>query len=282
MTEFTEDGYFEDVGEWLLHYGVKGMRWGVRRQAVSRAKRGVRKATRSAGKFADKVKKIQDKAGKKKLKQQELKTRQLEAKAVLAKKKKHPKDMSDSELKDHHTKVTNERKLASLTKDPNLDRFSREQAAKTLRKKEGMSSEDLKKEVTRLETRSRQLKELRPSNSAKAPIGYKIAKIALKNMVNTDKVIETGLNKTVFKGQTDAIKKATEVANAVKTANDAAKAAAGTANPKQQAVPKIPEKRKASFMETSLKGVVKEQKNAQIDKAIDKLWKHRIDKRAGF
>ena len=103
-------------------------------------------------------------------------------------------------------------------------------------------------------------------------------------MVNTDKVIEIGLNKTVFKGQTDAIKKATEVANAVKATNDAAKAAAGASDskPKQQAVPKIPEQRKASFMETSLKGMVKEQKNAQIDKAIDKLWKHKVDKRAGF
>ncbi len=248
--------------ESLQHYGVQGMRWGVRKSSYSRAGKTFRRTIRKAKKATRNY--IGKQNAKKKL--QEDKKKAIEA---SKKRKKSPKDMDDDELKEYHTRVTAQRKLQAAAKNSSLDRVSRETAKKILRESEGISTAELKKTGDKLAERGRQLKELRPSTNAKQGVGWKLAKTALKTFVNTDAVIDAGLNRTVFKAQSANEKTYNQAVKAAKSAGEKYKG-------------KKPDDRKAGFSETSFKKIIKDGKNAKIDAAVDRVWKYKIDKKGGF
>ena len=228
----------------LMHYGVQGQRWGVRRAV---GPNGLIKRTVKAyrGSYLGKA---FTKTGKK-YKQKQL--NKAIAKALA--KKKSPKDMSDSELKDAYSRNTSKKNLQAAVKSKVLDDVSKAMAAKTLREMEFTSSADLKKESDRITERGRQLTELRPSNSAKQGVGWKIAKAVVKATVDTDTILDIAIGATTTK------KISKEVVKDAMTS-----------------------KRKKGITETQIRKEISTTKNQKIDDMIDKVWAKRIDKKGGF
>ena len=241
--------------EELKHYGVQGQKWGIRRPiGPNGLVTGSVSAYRGSyiGKSVNKAGLKIKRAGK-----NYIKSRQAIAKtkADAAVMKKSPKDMTDDELKTYYSRTTSQRKLEAAASNKSLDGVSREMAKKLLRESSGTSTADLKKESDRLTERARQLDDLRPSKSAKQGYGWKLVKLGLKTVVNTDAILDIAIGTKSTKSITkDSIKKALTEGKA----------------------------RKKGVLETDVRKTITTAKNSKIDKLIDSAWARRVDKKGGF
>lgn len=168
----------------LLHYGVKGMKWGVRR---------------NLNKLVTRIRKNKTASEKKRTARKELKIRELEAKKVGTLIKKRPQDMDDKELETYYNRTLSVSKLRKAASNSALDKQSRGEAARLIKNKDTMSLEDLKKEADRLDKRSNQLTSLRPSTSKKPGLIYKTGVGLLKEVVVSDTLIDKAMNATIKK-----------------------------------------------------------------------------------
>ena len=250
-TMFPLSSHEELSDDELKHYGRLGQKWGVRNPVGSNGL-----VTGYKGSYIGKPiyrtgLKIK-KAARDYSRSQKAKAK---TKADTNLMKKSPKDMDDDELKTYHSRITSQRKLEAASKNKSLDGVSRETAKKLLRESAGKSTAELKKEADRLTERSRQLNELRPSKNTKQGYGWKLVKLGLKTVSNTDAVMDI----VIGTSQTKAITK-----DGVKKALTDGKS------------------RKKGVLETNVRTQVSQAKNAKIDSIVDKVWAKRIDKKGGF
>ena len=226
----------------LQHYGVLGMRWGVRKSSYSRAgktfTRTIRKAKKATSNYIGKrnAKKIAEENKKK------------QSEEAIKRRKKSPKDMDADELKDYYGRTLAQRKLQAAVGNKVLDLEARGKAQRLLREMDGMSTADLKKSSDEISERARQLNELRPSYGKKPGRPYKMAGNIIKGALNSDAAFDWVMNKTVNKALDGTKIKSTH----------------------------------KDLIKNTVKGVVKKDKDALIDKAINKIWETRVDKRGGF
>lgn len=178
--------------ESLQHYGVQGMRWGVRKSSYSRGGKTFRRTIRKVKKATSNY--IGKQNAKKKL--QEDKKKAIEA---SKKRKKSPKDMDPDELKDYYNRTVSQRKLQAAASNKVLDMESRGRAKRMLREMDSMSTEQLKKESDKVAERARQLNELRPSYGKKPGRAYKFAGTIIKNALNNEALVDKALDKTIGK-----------------------------------------------------------------------------------
>lgn len=94
----------------LFHYGVKGMRWGVRKSTPTSG--GTKKSKKKSliDKMSDKKKKATKKKAKEKVKEK------AKEEAQEAEKKKSVKDMSDAELRAKISRLQLEKQYADLSR----------------------------------------------------------------------------------------------------------------------------------------------------------------------
>lgn len=224
----------------LKHYGVLGMRWGVRKSSYSR----------SGKNFARTIKKVKKATsnyiGKKNVKKAIEEKQKSES--VVKNRKKSPKDMDEVELSDYYNRTVSQRKLQAALNNKVLDLESRGKAQRLLKEMDSLNTLDLKKESDKLSDRARQLNELRPSYGKKPGRPYKMAGNIIKGALNSDAAFDWVMNKTVNKALDGTKIKATH----------------------------------KDLIKNTVKGVVKKDKDALIDKAINKVWETRVDKRGGF
>ena len=228
--------------ESLKHYGVQGMRWGVRKSSYSRAgktfSRTVRKVKKATSNYI----------GKRNAKKVIEENKKKQSEEATKRRKKSPKDMDDNELKDYYGRTLAQRKLQAAVGNKVLDLEARGKAQRLLREMDGMSTADLKKSSDEISERARQLNELRPSYGKKPGRPYKMAGNILKGALNSDTFVEFAMNKTI----TNGLKK-TKLSDTHK-----------------------------DLIKNTVKGVVKKDKDAVIDKTLTRIWETRVDKRGGF
>lgn len=106
-----------DYRDYLMHYGIKGMRWGIRRGSKSTNKR--RSKTKTSGHKAKTISRIQQQSKKRK---QNRYNRNHPTKAALMKSTnakqiyKHRSKLTDQELRNRINRIQMEQQLGSLSK----------------------------------------------------------------------------------------------------------------------------------------------------------------------
>ena len=103
----------------LYHYGVPGMKWGVRRSPAQLGhKTGSKKRRTKAKKYVeDLMKKHKAKKARKEAEKSAKKAAEEERKKDLANRNKSVKDMSDAELREHLNRVRMEREAYMIDRD---------------------------------------------------------------------------------------------------------------------------------------------------------------------
>lgn len=116
----------------ILHYGKKGMKWGV---ITAKVKSGLKKTGAAVAKGGKAVGRAAAKGGK-------AATTRLRGRRVT--------DMDQRELQKKVRKILAERDLESFLKDKNIPRASRKQAKKMFKKRKKFTAEEIESKVSRL------------------------------------------------------------------------------------------------------------------------------------
>ena len=185
----------------LIHYGVKGMRWGVRKSRSSSGSSSIKKKIKKLGRKATKP--LRD---KKRKKQNAERNKKMNEKA-----KKRPQDMTNSELQDYHTQLTSKKKLMKAANNSSLDAVTRAEAKMLARRSSELTTSELKKKADTIDNRSRLLTDLDPGKKKnKMNFAQKAVVDMFKETVISEKNMNTLLDKTVGKNKqmNPALKKA--------------------------------------------------------------------------
>ena len=247
----------------LKHYGVQGQKWGIRRPLGPDGL--IVGSRKSLKKLSRKIKRNLNTRKRNKQRLEKLKEEALKKKIAAFK---DPKDMNDEELKDYHTRLTAKRKLQTIAKSKSLDDMSIGRAKDLVRNADSKSSAELKKEADRLENRSRQLEESRPSYGKKPGIGYTILKTAIK----------TGIDVGASKGFDAVLGYAMDKNGSV--GGRKRKSASGQNDGDK------PSKKQKSIKDgiayKTVTNTLKGKKNNFVDSKLDEFWARRYDKKRGF
>ena len=249
----------------LKHYGVKGQKWGVIRPIGPDGL--VTSSRKSLKKLSRKIKRTLNTRKRNKQRLEKLKEEALKRKVASFK---DPKDMNDEELKDYHTRLTAKRKLQTIAKSKSLDDMSMGLVRDLVRNSDSKSSAELKKEADRLENRSRQLEESRPSYGKKPGIGYTILKTAIK----------TGIDVGAAKGF-DAVLGYTMDKNG-SVGGGGTKGGGRKSKPTGDNPSKKKKNIKDGIAYKTVTNTLKGKKNNFVDNKLDELWAKRYDKKRGF
>lgn len=193
------DEVMHKIDEELQHYGIKGMKWGVRRPVGSD---GLIKST--AGKVKAKVKEVNNTPGR-----------------VAVRKSKNVKNMSDSEIRTQVERLGLENNLKRLAKETgNLS---------SVKGKSKMSNSEIKKLNSRLQLEANYKREVKKATETHRKIGMQVAttmgQVALSaatgnsiSLVSIGSQLAGGILNTQLQGQTkqevnNIINKATKAAN---------------------------------------------------------------------
>lgn len=195
----NSDEVLHMIDEELRHYGVKGMKWGVRRPVGSD---GLIKTT--SDKVRAKVKEANNTPGR-----------------VAVRKSKNAKNMSDSEIR---------AQVERLNLENNLKRLAKETGNRSATKgKSKMSNSEIKKLNSRLQLEANYKREVKKATETQRKIGMQVAntmgQVALSaatgnsiSLVSIGSQLAGGLLNTQLQGQTkqevnNIINKATKAAN---------------------------------------------------------------------
>lgn len=195
----NSDNLIQSLNSELQHYGVLGMKWGVRRPVGSD---GLIKST--AGKVKTKVKEVNNTPGR-----------------VAVRKSKNVKSMSDSEIRTQ---------VERLNLENNLKRLAKETGNLSATKgKSKMSNSEIRKLNSRLQLEANYKREVNKATETQRKIGMQVAttmgQVALSaatgnsiSLVSIGSQLAGGLLNTQLQGQTkqevnNIINKATKAAN---------------------------------------------------------------------
>ena len=182
----------------IQHYGVKGMKWGVRRYQP------YPKGSRNAGKFMD----IQKQAGDRKISVSSG-IRSKGREITMARAQREIKNLSTSDAKKVVSRAQLENRFRKLTRTPNVG-LNRKNIGEYLNR-DTMGNEELSRKVERLQLADNMRQEARSVNPEIIDLGKKAAAIATPFVVRE---VFKRLDGTEFSAEqlADMGKQATEVA----------------------------------------------------------------------
>lgn len=182
----------------IQHYGVKGMKWGVRRYQP------YPKGSRNAGKFMD----VQKQAGDRKISVSSG-IRSKGREITMARAQREIKNLSTSDAKKVVSRAQLENRFKKLTKTPNVG-LNRKNIGEYLNR-DTMSNEELSRKVERLQLADNMRQEARSVNPEIISLGKKAAVIATPFVV---KEVFKRLDGTEFSAEqlADMGKQASELA----------------------------------------------------------------------
>ena len=254
----------------LKHYGVQGQKWGIRRPLGPDGL--IIGSRKSLKKLSRKIKRNLNTRKRNKQRLEKIKEEALKKKIAAFK---NPKDMTDEELKDYHTRLSAKRKLQTIAKSKSLDDMSIGLAKDLVRNSDSKSSAELKKEADRLENRSRQLEESRPSYGKKPGIGYTLLKTSIK----------TGIDAGAAKGF-DAVLGYTMDKNGSVGGGGTRGGGRKRKSTSGQNDGDNPSKKQKNIKDgiayKTVTNTLKGKKNNFVDSKIDEIWAKRYDKKRGF